>query len=1097
MTTTGCKSANGLELVSEESFQQRLEGMASFVDCPADHGGREMRCTAGAGADRSSGTIHKAQKSGRLRRNSPIVVCLRDSIRLSCASSSRGRTPRMTVAAATDDAASEPPVFGPTTTAANGRLLRETKTSSAAIGSGGGEVVASAPTFPTRNARGSKNFNAFLSAVERVHAKPTEPKFIAQNLDRCSADPEAIGDRRQPGGEPPGSVSGRAADEEQPGETDVVVALNNALIVGQSDAERTALAERDNVDVICNDLRGGASSSSSDSAAAAGGAEAVLPPEAFEDSDQSEETSSVRSSSESTSSSDAEAETAPALAADGPATTLTADELDRLSARANGFGIRRYEVPPDQCPECLSAYYAYTHYYAQGSKYFKIEVLNRDHNDDDGGSPPPTTTSCGVGTGADDDVFRFPSSPASPSASSGGKARRPGGSGRSAAAKVNHIGGQGHHQTLPPFLFHRHIDTVSLDLTGSDITFTVEQHPLDSPPPPPPPPPAPHTPPRPRFQAPPPPSSSAPYHSDPSLQNLCYAMFGLLPYTPGYCFIPAFYLTFPMWSVPKPAPGPSGYPSRGANKAKTPSQKHQQQQQQNTLSSDAFSFQSSQPTPPQRPWISLSPPDVTQPIAIYTVMCYNVLCDKYATRQLYGYCPSWALNWEFRKKNICGEIREYSADIINLQEVETEQFYDFFLPALKAEGYDGIFSPKSRARTMKEADRKHVDGCAIFFKHSKFSLIKEHLVEFNQLAIETAEGSHDMINRVMTKDNIGLAALLETKEAVWENGLPPEGQVRQLLLVATCHIHWDPECCDVKLIQTMMLMKKLKNILEESQTTMRQQKQGNSATDSSVRGTGVAVADSNAIPLILCGDLNSLPDSGVVEYLSLGSISADHKDFKDHGYKDSLQKLSSTDSTNSYSHAFRLSKAYTDDVMPYTNYTCDFKGTIDYIFYSRDSIRPLGILGPLDQEWFRENRVVGCPNPQIPSDHLPLLVEFEMHLPPAPSASSASSSTTPPSAAAEATAVASSSSTSLSAAAASLSSLAESSSSLAPLPSSLSVSSSSSGVTLLSSSSSSSPSTSSSSAAAAETDVDIEVPRRQDIIPPDSSLSFPSSSSSS
>lgn len=31
-------------------------------------------------------------------------------------------------------------------------------------------------------------------------------------------------------------------------------------------------------------------------------------------------------------------------------------------------------------------------------------------------------------------------------------------------------------------------------------------------------------------------------------------------------------------------------------------------------------------------------------------MCYNVLCDKYATRNMYGYCPSWALNWEYRKK---------------------------------------------------------------------------------------------------------------------------------------------------------------------------------------------------------------------------------------------------------------------------------------------------------------------------------------------------------------------------------------------------------------------------------------------------------------
>lgn len=49
-------------------------------------------------------------------------------------------------------------------------------------------------------------------------------------------------------------------------------------------------------------------------------------------------------------------------------------------------------------------------------------------------------------------------------------------------------------------------------------------------------------------------------------------------------------------------------------------------------------------------------------------------------------------------------------------------------------------------------------------------MVKEHLVEFNQLAMANAEGSDHMLNRVMPKDNIGLAALLKTKEAAWENG---------------------------------------------------------------------------------------------------------------------------------------------------------------------------------------------------------------------------------------------------------------------------------------------------------------------------------------
>lgn len=51
----------------------------------------------------------------------------------------------------------------------------------------------------------------------------------------------------------------------------------------------------------------------------------------------------------------------------------------------------------------------------------------------------------------------------------------------------------------------------------------------------------------------------------------------------------------------------------------------------------------------------------------------------------------------------------------------------------------------------------------------RFSLLKEHLIEFNQLAMANAEGSDEMLNRVMTKDNIGLAALLQTQAGVFDS----------------------------------------------------------------------------------------------------------------------------------------------------------------------------------------------------------------------------------------------------------------------------------------------------------------------------------------
>lgn len=153
--------------------------------------------------------------------------------------------------------------------------------------------------------------------------------------------------------------------------------------------------------------------------------------------------------------------------------------------------------------------------------------------------------------------------------------------------------------------------------------------------------------------------------------------------------------------------------------------------------------------------------------------------------------------------------------------------------------------------------------------------------------------------------------------------------------------------------------------------------------DDSVNGrpnaTSAGKTPSDKVHLLLCGDFNSLPESGVIEFLQTSRISAKHPDFKDLGYKSCLQRISyNSDRTTDYTHAFRLSTAYSAEVMPFTNYTFDFKGIIDYIFYSKPNMTPLGLLGPLDPQWLVENKVVGAPHSSIPSDHFPLLVELEM-----------------------------------------------------------------------------------------------------------------------
>jgi len=149
------------------------------------------------------------------------------------------------------------------------------------------------------------------------------------------------------------------------------------------------------------------------------------------------------------------------------------------------------------------------------------------------------------------------------------------------------------------------------------------------------------------------------------------------------------------------------------------------------------------PRPPDRPWNQLVP-EPSKDGYNFTVMSYNILFEKYCTKQLYGYCPAWALRWDYRKAEILKEIVQYRPDIISLQEIGTDAFHSEFLPELMKNGYNGIFSPKSRAKTMPEEERGWVDGCAIFWHTAKFHLIKEHLVEFNQLAAAHAEGSEDM-----------------------------------------------------------------------------------------------------------------------------------------------------------------------------------------------------------------------------------------------------------------------------------------------------------------------------------------------------------------
>lgn len=196
-----------------------------------------------------------------------------------------------------------------------------------------------------------------------------------------------------------------------------------------------------------------------------------------------------------------------------------------------------------------------------------------------------------------------------------------------------------------------------------------------------------------------------------------------------------------------------------------------------------------------------------------------------------------------------------------------------------------------------------------------------------------------MFNRVIPRDHIAVACLLE------------ERQTGIRLIVANVHIYWNPEFPDVKLIQVALLVHELESIADRFAKLPPIQR---------ADGTRMPVyEDGSKIPLVLCGDFNSGPDSGVYQLLATGAVPGDHPDF--------IGKNYGKFTTSGVQHHLGLRSAYAGiRELPLTNYTPGFRGVIDYIWYSTQSITVLDVYGEVDEDYL--SKVVGFPNAHFPSE---------------------------------------------------------------------------------------------------------------------------------
>ncbi|CAI8594860.1 unnamed protein product [Vicia faba] len=352
------------------------------------------------------------------------------------------------------------------------------------------------------------------------------------------------------------------------------------------------------------------------------------------------------------------------------------------------------------------------------------------------------------------------------------------------------------------------------------------------------------------------------------------------------------------------------------------------------------------------------------------VVSYNILGVENASNHmdLYSNIPRRFLEWGRRKRLILDEINSYNASILCFQEVD--HFDDL----------DDLFQNNGFKSAYKARTGEANDGCAIFWKDKLFSLLHQEDIEFQKFGL---------------RNNVAQLCVLEV------NNDSPESEACKLtageestknkrFVIGNIHVLFNPNRGDIKLGQVRLLIDKAYKLSQEW---------GN-------------------IPVILAGDLNSVPQSAIYKFLSSSKLDVqlhdrrnmsgqleirpNHRYFRSKigddasismsvsrqiVYKWSAEELilaTGAKGVTRLQHQLKLRSAYSgipgklrtrDDIGEplATSYHSKFMGTVDYIWHSEELI-PVRVLETLPIDILRRTR--GLPNENWGSDHLAVVCEF-------------------------------------------------------------------------------------------------------------------------
>ncbi|KAF9922954.1 Glucose-repressible alcohol dehydrogenase transcriptional effector, partial [Modicella reniformis] len=220
----------------------------------------------------------------------------------------------------------------------------------------------------------------------------------------------------------------------------------------------------------------------------------------------------------------------------------------------------------------------------------------------------------------------------------------------------------------------------------------------------------------------------------------------------------------------------------------------------------------------------------------------------------------------------------------------------------------------------------------------RFKLLSDHVLRFNQVELD----DHNVKRPSLARDtairfnlfhNLALVAFLENR------------RTKRQVQVATTHLLADPAFPDAKMLQTAILTSKLEELKAEALKAAAAGGGGGGGggggVSSAMSGTPTSRSHHQShlpqqlIPTILAGDFNSLPDSSVTSFLKSGQVETCHFGGNDFG------RFTRAESGYFY-HSLGLSDSYESSLLPFTNATRRFQGTIDYLLYDPSA---LGLVG--------------------------------------------------------------------------------------------------------------------------------------------------------